>query len=103
LRLQQVASGHGVYSTVASPFTQPHAVSGIAELALDEPDASTPVLIAWRSEESSKAVVDFVHSALEALRGAAACRPSAERPGVRKGSAPSRSGRPPGPAPPYLP
>jgi LysR family transcriptional regulator, benzoate and cis,cis-muconate-responsive activator of ben and cat genes len=68
--LLQVASGQGIYLTVASPFTQPHAANGIAELALDEPNASTPVLIAWRKDESSKAVVNFVHSALDAFRSA---------------------------------
>ena len=69
--LLQVASGQGIYLTVASSFTQPHAASGIAEVALDEPNACTPVLIAWRKDESSKAVVDFVDSALEAFRSGA--------------------------------
>ena len=69
--LLQVASGQGIYLTVASPFTQPHAVSGIAEVRLDEPNASTPVLIAWRNDEPSHAVLDFVTSALDAFRAAA--------------------------------
>jgi DNA-binding transcriptional LysR family regulator len=68
--LLQVATGQGIYLTVASPFTQAHAANGIAELALDEPNASTPVLIAWRKDESSKAVLNFVHSALDAFRSA---------------------------------
>ena len=69
--LLQVASGQGIYLTVASQFTQPHAANGIAELALDEPNACTPVLIVWRKDESSKAVLNFVNSALDAFRGAA--------------------------------
>ncbi len=61
--LMQVASGEGIYPSVNSRFTQPHAAIGVAELPLAEPDASIPVLLAWRRDEAAPAVSDFVASA----------------------------------------
>jgi DNA-binding transcriptional LysR family regulator len=61
--LLQVASGDGIFLSVASPFTQPHAVHGVAEVALDEPHAATPMFLAWRKDETSKSVLNFVSSA----------------------------------------
>lgn len=61
--LMLVASGEGVYFSVGSGFTQPQGAEGVAVLTLDEPDATIPVLLAFRRDESSEAVLDFVTSA----------------------------------------
>ena len=66
--LMLVASGEGIYLSVSSPFTQPHAAPGVAELTLDEPNATVPVMLAFRRDERSAAAVNFVTSAREAFR-----------------------------------
>jgi DNA-binding transcriptional LysR family regulator len=66
--LLQVASGDGVYLSVTSAFTQPHAAHGVAELTLDEPHATTPMLMAWRRDEASRPVLNLIASARAAFR-----------------------------------
>jgi DNA-binding transcriptional LysR family regulator len=66
--LLQVAAGNGIYLSVASPFTQPHAARGVAEVSLDEPQAMTPLFMMWRKDERSGAVLNFVSSTREAFR-----------------------------------
>ena len=66
--LLQVASGDGVYLSVNSAFTQPHAAHGVAELTLDEPHATTPMLMAWRRDEASRPVLNLIASARAAFR-----------------------------------
>jgi DNA-binding transcriptional LysR family regulator len=61
--LMLVASGEGLYFSVASVFTQPHPAEGVAVLTLDEPNATMPVLLAFRRDESSEAARNFVKSA----------------------------------------
>ena len=63
--LMLVASGDGVYLSVASAFTQPQAAEGVASLTLEEPNASVPVLLAYRRNESSAAAMAFVKSAFD--------------------------------------
>lgn len=58
-----VASGEGYYVGIASPFTQTHRASGVAVMALNEPDARLDVRIAWRKGDTSRAVREFVRSA----------------------------------------
>ena len=58
-----VASRQGYYVGIASPFTQTHRVSGIAVVPLNEPDARLEVRIAWRQNETSRCVAEFVRSA----------------------------------------
>jgi DNA-binding transcriptional LysR family regulator len=58
-----VASRQGYYIGIASPFTQTHRVSGIAVVPLDEPGARLEVRIAWRRNEASACVSEFVQSA----------------------------------------
>ena len=60
-----VASREGFYIGIASRFTQTHRAGGVAVVALDEPDAKLDVRIAWRKNESSRNVRDFVCSARE--------------------------------------
>jgi DNA-binding transcriptional LysR family regulator len=62
-----VASRQGYYLGIASPFTQSHRASGVAVVPLDEPNARLDVLIAWRRNDSSKQVREFVRSAREAF------------------------------------
>ena len=66
--LLQVASGDGIFLSVASPFTQPHAVDGVAEVTLDELHATTPLFLVWRKDETSTSVLSFVGSAREVFR-----------------------------------
>jgi DNA-binding transcriptional LysR family regulator len=58
-----VASRQGYYVGIASPFTQTHRVSGIAVVPLNEPDAHLEIRIAWRHNETSRCVSEFVCSA----------------------------------------
>jgi DNA-binding transcriptional LysR family regulator len=58
-----VASRQGYYVGIASPFTQTHRVSGVAVVPLLESDASLEVRIAWRRQETSRCVTEFVRSA----------------------------------------
>jgi|SoiMethySBSTD1v2_1073268.scaffolds.fasta_scaffold08475_5 DNA-binding transcriptional LysR family regulator len=58
-----VASRQGYYVGIASSFTQTHRVSGVAVVPLDEPDARLEILIAWRKNETSRCVNEFVRSA----------------------------------------
>ena len=51
------------YVGIASPFTQTHRASGVAVIALNEPDARLDVRIAWRKGDASRAVREFVRSA----------------------------------------
>ena len=66
--LLQVASGEGIHLTAASPWTQPHAVNGVAEVPLDEPNATTPMFLAWRRDETSRHVLNLVASARDVFR-----------------------------------
>jgi DNA-binding transcriptional LysR family regulator len=63
-----VASRQGYYVGIASPFTQTHRVKGIAVVPLNEPDARLEIRIAWRANESSRCVTEFVRSARAVFR-----------------------------------
>jgi DNA-binding transcriptional LysR family regulator len=63
-----VASRQGYYVGIASPFTQTHRVSGIAVVPLNEPDARLEIRIAWRLNETSRCVTEFVRSARAVFR-----------------------------------
>lgn len=58
-----VASRQGYYVGISSPFTQTHRVKGIAVVPLAEPHARLEVRIAWRRNETSGCVSEFVRSA----------------------------------------
>jgi DNA-binding transcriptional LysR family regulator len=58
-----VASHQGFYVGIASPFTQTHRASGVAVVPIDEPDAHLGVRIAWRRNDSSSKVRQFLCSA----------------------------------------
>jgi DNA-binding transcriptional LysR family regulator len=58
-----VASHQGYYIGIASPFTQTHRVSGIAVVPVNELDARLEIRIAWRRNETSRCVAEFVRSA----------------------------------------
>jgi DNA-binding transcriptional LysR family regulator len=65
--LMLVASGDGIYPSVCGRFTCPHAANGVAVLPLADADATVPVLLAWRSDETSPSVMQFVQSARQAF------------------------------------
>ena len=60
-----VASRQGFYVGIASQFTQTHRASGVAVVPLDEPDARLDIRLAWRRNESSRNVREFLRSARE--------------------------------------
>ena len=62
-----VASRQGYYLGIASPLTQTHIASGVAAVPLDEPNARIEVRMAWRRNESSRNVREFLRSAREAF------------------------------------
>ena len=63
-----VASGTGYYLGIASPFTQTHRASGVAVVPIDEPNARLEIRIAWRKDETSPSVREFVRSARAVFR-----------------------------------
>ena len=65
--MMPVASRQGIYIGIASPLTQTHIASGVAVVPLAEPNASIEVRIAWRKNESSRNVREFIRSAREAF------------------------------------
>ena len=62
-----IATGEGIFPSVSSKFTQPHAAKGVAELTLADPKAKIPVMLSWRSDECSPAVLEFVAAARQAF------------------------------------
>ena len=65
--LMLIATGEGIFPSVSSKFTQPHAAKGVAELTLADPKAKIPVMLSWRSDECSPAVLEFVAAARQAF------------------------------------
>jgi len=65
--LMLIASGEGVFPSVSGRFTQPHADKGVAALTLADPDATIPVMLSWRNDEASPAVLAFVDAARQAF------------------------------------
>jgi len=73
-----VASRQGYYLGIASPFTQTHQTSGVVVVPLAEPDARLEVRIAWRRNQTSGCVQEFLQSARDVFRSKRdAARPSA--------------------------
>jgi len=58
-----IASRQGFYLGIASQFTQTHRASGVAVVPLNEPGAHIDVRVAWRRNEASKEVREFIRSA----------------------------------------
>ncbi len=84
--LMLVASGEGIFPSVSSPFTRAQSAPGVGEVVLSEPNASIPVLLAWRADEVSTAVTRFVAVARDVFaRGSARAPRHGRRPagGVR--------------------
>jgi DNA-binding transcriptional LysR family regulator len=65
--LMLIASGEGIFPSVSSRLTQPYAANGVAALALADPKATIPVMLSWRSDETSPAVLEFVSAARQAF------------------------------------
>jgi len=65
--LMLIATGEGIFPSVSSKFTQPHAAKGVAPLVLADPKATIPVMLSWRNDESSPAVLEFVAAARQAF------------------------------------
>ena len=60
-----VASRQGFYLGIASALTHSHRDSGVAVIPIDEPDARLFVRVAWRKNESSKCIQEFLRSVRE--------------------------------------
>jgi DNA-binding transcriptional LysR family regulator len=65
--LMLVASGDGIFPSVASKFTQPHTAPGVAALTLSDPNARIPVMLVSRSDEASPSVAQFVDAARQSF------------------------------------
>jgi len=65
--LMLIASGEGIFPAVSSRYTQPHVAPGVAALTLSDPNATIPVMLSWRSDETSPAVQHFVDAARQAF------------------------------------
>jgi DNA-binding transcriptional LysR family regulator len=55
-----VASGKGIYLCIGIPLSSPRPARGIAVVPLSDPDATFEVCVAWRKNEASSAVVEFL-------------------------------------------
>lgn len=58
--LMLVASGQGAYLCIGIPLTSPQPTSGIALVPMDDPDATIEICVAWRKNETSPAVLQFM-------------------------------------------
>jgi DNA-binding transcriptional LysR family regulator len=65
-----IATGEGIFPSISSKFTQPHSTNGVAALTLSDPHAAIPVMLSWRSDEMSPAVLEFVAAARQAFASA---------------------------------
>ena len=65
--LMLIASGEGIFPSNSSKFTMTQAAKGVASLPLADPKATLPVIVSWRSEETSPAVLEFVSVARQAF------------------------------------
>ena len=62
-----IASGEGIFPSNSSRFTTTQAAKGVAALPLADPKATVPVMISWRSDETSPAVQEFVSAARQSF------------------------------------
>jgi len=62
-----VASGDGIFPSVASKFTHTHTAPGVAALTLSDPNARIPVMLVSRSDEASPSVTQFVDAARQSF------------------------------------
>jgi DNA-binding transcriptional LysR family regulator len=65
--LMLIATGEGIFPSISSKFTQAHAATGVTPLTLSDPHATIPVMLSWRSEESSPAIKEFVSATHQAF------------------------------------
>jgi len=65
--LMLIATGEGIFPSISSKFTQPHSANGVAALTLSDPHAKIPVMISWRGDETSPAILEFVDAARQAF------------------------------------
>jgi DNA-binding transcriptional LysR family regulator len=60
--LMMVASGKGIYVCMGMPVSSQNTVSSVAAVPLSDPDASLDVCVAWRKDETSAVVRQFLES-----------------------------------------
>jgi DNA-binding transcriptional LysR family regulator len=65
--LMLIASGEGIFPSNSSKFTMTQAAKGVAQLPLADPKAALPVMMSWRSDETSPAILEFVSVARQAF------------------------------------
>jgi DNA-binding transcriptional LysR family regulator len=58
--MMMVASGRGVYVCIGVPFTSPRGASGVAVVPISNPEAIIDVCVAWRREDISPAMLQFL-------------------------------------------
>ena len=68
-----VASGEAICLALAGPISRSYVpLRGVAVVPLDEPDAELPVQVAWRKNDTSRTVCEFLSAARELFSPAAA-------------------------------
>jgi DNA-binding transcriptional LysR family regulator len=67
-----ITSGRGIYFHGSSLWTSPIGYQGMSPVRLEERNASWPVTMVWRKNETSRAVLDFVDTTLQVFRDACA-------------------------------
>ena len=60
--LMMVASGKGIYLCMGVPVSSQSAVTSVAVVPLSDPDAALDVCVAWRKDETSPVVRQFLES-----------------------------------------
>ena len=56
-----VASGKGVFVCIGVPLTSPEPAGGIAVVPISDADATIEIAVAWRRDESSPSVLQFLN------------------------------------------
>lgn len=72
-----VATGKGIFIGVGAMVNTSVLGVHLAAVPLNEPDAKFPVSIAWRKQETSRAVLEFVRSACKLFRASSVLRKKA--------------------------
>lgn len=77
--LMLIATGEGIFPSISSRFTLAHDARGVAALSLSDPHAAIPVMLSWRSDETSPAILEFVAVARQAFASPKAGQKTVQR------------------------
>lgn len=77
--LMMVASGKGIYLCMGVPLSSNQSVASVTVVPLSDPEASLDVCVAWRTDESSPVVRQFLESVWQVFPHARAGKTPARR------------------------